>query len=301
MYATSTQTFKHLISKYHKKLRERNNNAKKNLLKNIENNLQRLENEEHEGEFIVREVRRDVELKRKILFSFGTKALKHYDQTQKLKIKTKINKNKLFTELTTNEDYILDTPDNSRNRRSNLKYITGKYIHFPKISDLNANKNKNKSIYDSITILKKYEKSLETSDGKSSVERKKNSDIPLDEKYLFTERNKRDIKKLNYFNTFSNITTIKNKDSSKKLLPNLNTTPEKTERNSTNYKKIDNRTTKRHPFKITQDYINYLQNIKTKSVLEEKRKKKFFDTNKYGCDEFKLKYDYLNQKYFDYE
>ena len=50
---------------------------------------------------------------------------------------------------------------------------------------------------------------------------------------------------------------------------------------------------------IDNDYINYIQDIKNKFLETEKRQERYFGSNKYGYDAFKLKYNYLQKKYFN--
>ena len=51
---------------------------------------------------------------------------------------------------------------------------------------------------------------------------------------------------------------------------------------------------------IDNDYINSIEEIKTKFLKAAKRHERYFDNNKYGYDAFKLKYNYLKKKYFKY-
>jgi hypothetical protein len=101
-------------------------------------------------------VRKDVELKRKILFSFGTKALKHYDEVKNIRVKTKINKNKFFDPIS---EYSKNFSKTLVDGDINGRRYADKYIHFPKIADIDYNPSKNQSLYNSITLLKQLENS----------------------------------------------------------------------------------------------------------------------------------------------
>ena len=302
MLLNSTKTFRNLISRYHRKQREQkeNSNFKQRLYKNIENNLQRLENEEHDDEYIIKEVRKDVELKRKILFSFGTKALKHYDEVKNIKVKSKMNKSKFFDPIS---DYNMNFSKTLVNEDTNGRRYADKIIHFSKIADIDYNPSKNQSIYNSIILLKQLEN--------SSVfdEQNKTNDSFMTGKY--TPSGKKDKKKdkdkdkdnINYYcNTFNNISSITNKDSSSKFLSNILSPPYKNGREySVNKNRTFSNRNKENKYKyfIDQNYINYINTMKTRFASQEKRRQRYFDNNHYGCDEFRLKYDYLKKKFFN--
>lgn len=83
-FLNSTTTFRKLINKYYMKKKEPSKHNKKLLLKKIEAKIQELENEEKENDFIINEVRRNAQINKEILYSFGTKALNHIDELKKL-------------------------------------------------------------------------------------------------------------------------------------------------------------------------------------------------------------------------
>jgi len=301
MLLNSTKTFRNLISRYHRKQREQkeNINFKQRLYKNIENNLQRLESEEHDDEYIIKEVRKDVELKRKILFSFGTKALKHYDEVKNIRVKTKINKSKFFDPLS---DFSMSHSKTLLDGDTSERRYVDRIIHFPKIADMNQKLSKNQSIYNSITLLKQLEN--------SSVfdEQNKTNDSFMTGKYIPSAKKEKDKDKdkdnmNNYYcNTFNNISSITNKDSSTKFLSNILSPPFKNGReHSFNKNRTFSKGYKENKYKYYLDpnYINYIDTMKTRFASQRKRKQKYFDNNHYGCDEFKLKYDYLNKKFFN--
>ena len=301
MLLNSTKTFRNLISKYHKKQREQkeNINFKQGLYKKIENSLQRLESEEHDDEYIIKEVRKDVELKRKILFSFGTKAIKHYDEVKNIRVKTKINKSKFFDPLS---DSSMNYSKTLLHGETNERRYVDKIIHFPKIADMDKNTSKNQSIYNSITLLKQLEN--------SSVfdEQNKTNDSIMTGKYIPSAKIEQDKEKdkdniNNYYcNTFNNISTITNKDSSTKFLSNILSSPFRNGReHSFNKNRTFSKGYKENKFKhfIDPNYINYIETMKTRFASQKKRKQRYFDNNHYGCDEFKLKYEYLNKKFFN--
>lgn len=303
MFSKSTKVFKHIIMKYNKKKKD-TRQAKQPIYKRIENNLQKLETEENENEFIIREVRKNIELKRKILFRYGTKAIKHYDEFQKYKIKTKLDKKALLNplwDLNLSDNHKRTNSSNVKDDKKRKNFISHKIINFPSISEIDKKPiNNEKNLYDSISIIKKLENSFRAIDAKSEI-KNETTDNFIAKQYTpsFKIKKKEIIDK--YYNTFNNISLINKKVTSYKILNNEQNTPLKSETGyTTSYKDSNyiNRFKTKNNFRINQNYLNYLQKIKDKFDSKEKRQKKYFENNKYGCDEFKLKYNYLSQKFF---
>ena len=303
MFSKSTKVFKHIIMKYNKKKRD-TTQAKQPIYKRIENNLQKLETEENENEFIIREVRKNIELKRKILFRYGTKAIKHYDEFQKYKIKTKLDKKALLNplwDLNLSDNHKRTNSSNVKDDKKRKNFISHKIINFPSISEIDKKPiNNEQNLYDSISIIKKLENSFGAIDAKSEI-KNETTDNFIAKQYTpsFKIKKKEIIDK--YYNTFNNISLINKKVTSYKIINNEQNTPLKSETGyTTSYKDSNyiNRFKTKNNFRINQNYLNYLQKIKDKFDSKEKRQKKYFENNKYGCDEFKLKYNYLSQKFF---
>ena len=303
MFSKSTKAFKRIITKYHKKLRD-TSQARQPIYKRIENDLQQLETEENENEFIIREVRRNIELQRKILFRYGTKAIKHYDDLQKYKIKTKLDKKSLFnplSDLNLSDNHKTANLSNVKNVKKRKKFISHKIINFPSISEIDRKPiNNEKSLYDSISIIKKLESSFGANDAKSEIKNETTESFITKNNTPLIKNKKNKIID-NYYNTFNNISLINKNAVSSKILNNEGNTPLKNKTGyTTSYKdsKYINRFKTKNNFKINQNYLNYLQKIRDKFDSKEKSQKKYFENNKYGCDEFKLKYNYLTQKFF---
>jgi len=301
MFSKSTKTFKHIIIKYHRKKRD-TTQVKQPLYKRIENNLHKLETEENENEFIIREVRTNIELQRKILFRYGTKAIKHYDDYQKYKLKTKLDKKKLLYPLRAlNLSDVYKTANSSKTKDTKVKrtqkWISHKIINFPSISEIDKKPiNNEKSLYSSISIIKKLEDSFGAIDAKSEIKNE------ITNNYTPSIKNSKDKIIDNYYNTFNNISLINKNATSSKIINNEeNKNPLKSDRlYATSYKnsKYINKFKTKNNFRINPNYLNYLQKIKDKFDSKEKSQKKYFENNKYGTDEFKLKYDYLTKKFF---
>ena len=309
MLSKSTKTFKYLISKYYKKKKEIKT-SRTLILNNLQKNLHKLETEENDKEFIVKEVRKDIEIKRRILFSFGTKAIKHYDDFKNIRLKTKLDKNKFFNPLS---DYCLKGPNTERKKYFSKRFNSQKIIEFPRISEEKKIKNTiNK--YKSYSILKKVRNSLDFKKNDISEEENKTYYGPAGKNYILTnsygKNNKKDNINHNFYRTQNNISVINKKDSSKNMLSDIQVTPMKTERNFKHYSNNHNRNNhnsnngnnkfkKRKNLQFYLNYVNSLQKMRNEFTSEGKRKKKYFDNNKYGYDIFKLKYNFLRNKYFD--
>ena len=303
MFSKSTKVFKHIIMKYNKKKKD-TRQAKQPIYKRIENNLQKLETEENENEFIIREVRKNIELKRKILFRYGTKAIKHYDEFQKYKIKTKLDKKALLNplwDLNLSDNHKRTNSSNVKDDKKRKNFISHKIINFPSISEIDKKPiNNEQNLYDSISIIKKLENSFGAIDAKSEI-KNETTDNFIAKQYTPSFKIKKNKIIDKYYNTFNNISLINKKVTSYKIINNEQNTPLKSETGyTTSYKDSNyiNRFKTKNNFRINQNYLNYLQKIKDKFDSKEKRQKKFFENNKYGCDEFKLKYNYLSQKFF---
>ena len=293
----STKPFKNIMLKYNKTSKVKKINNKQILLKNLLTKIQKLAKEEKEKEYFVKEVHRNIEIKDKIVNSFGLRAVNHYDESKNLDVKAKIDKYKFFNPLkanVSNESKKLNNRSYGNNSHS-VKNKSHKYINFPDIINRTNSKNdlksKDKNILDnSNSIIKINEYSFDNKNGYSEIVHNRSNEIYSSKKIIISPNN---------YITPNNFSVTSSKDSSLNILPVILNTPLKTERNFSCFKdnKTQNSLKKRNIF-INLDYINYINNIKEKSVLEEKKKKRFFENYQYGCDKFKLKYNFLKEKYF---
>ena len=280
-FPNTTSTFKKLIGKYHMKKKDSEKHNRKLLLKKIEAKIQELENDEKENDYIVNEVRRNAQLNKEILYSFGTKALNHIDEIRKLNVTSKIDKSKFFEPEKENNIYQVTDFNNKRFKSLNTKYNRNKIINLPKIN-LKSRNIKNdvyKKANDNISINKKTEYSI---DNKNESQNKKSKiNFSID----FKDKN----------GDILDIISPK-KESPQNLSLFYNKSPLTTERESNDLK---NNILKKKPIAIDSDYINYIQEIKSKFLRAEKKQERYFDNYKHGYDAFKLKYNYLKKKYFD--
>lgn len=307
-FQNSTKAFKNIMLKYQKNEKAKNMNHKKLLLKRIESKLKNVQNKEKENEFIVKEVRSNIELKKKLISSFGIKALNHYEDSKNMNIKIKLEKSKLFNPLF---DYNSNKFNISKKGNSHQKYNSHKIIKFPKIIDKKENNySKKKNILklnlldNSISAIKINEYSFDNKNDVSEMENNKSNDSLSIRKYIVSnKKNKEEQEKkennLYRCDTSNNLSEKSKINFSSNIFPNIIKTPLITERiNSTVNKKKLNFSLKKKNRVFNLDYLNDIQNIREKLLLEEKRNHKFFENNQYGCDNYKIKYKYIKEKYF---
>ena len=263
-FPNTTSTFKKLIGKYHMKKKDSEKHNRKLLLKKIEAKIQELENDEKENDYIVNEVRRNAQLNKEILYSFGTKALNHIDEVRKLNVTSKIDKSKFFEPEKENNIYQVTDFNNKRFKSLNTKYNRNKIINLPKIN-LKSRNIKNdvyKKANDNISINKKTEYSI---DNKNESQNKKSKiNFSID----FKDKN----------GDILDIISPK-KESPQNLSLFYNKSPLTTERESNDLK---NNILKKKPIVIDSDYINYIQEIKSKFLRAEKKQERYFDNYKHG-------------------
>ena len=283
-FTNTTATFKKLISKYHKKIKEEQDKNDKNFIQNkIQAKLQEIEREEQDKDYIISEVRRNAQINKEILYSFGNKALNHIDEIKKINVGTKLDKS-FFYEPDKEADLYDISQYMPKNNTIKAKNSHDRIINLPKITrNRRLNFSENKSIHDSISINKRTEYSFS----------KKNNDS-IDSK-LKTNNKNNDI-----YQNIRNLSPIGKKEISNNLNISNYKTPLMTERESNDIQSTNRINTfrKKQPL-INLDYINYIQSIKNKFIDTEKKQKKYFDNNKYGYDAYKLKYNYLKKKYFN--
>lgn len=281
----STKVFRELIMQYQQKREEGKKISKQLLIKNLQNKIKNIDC--NEKDFIIRETRRNIKIKNKILDNFGDKSLFHIDKANKIDAKIKIEKSKLlnpFLDYKSNEPL---TSSSKRNKIINDRYNSHKMIKFPIIINRVNNNNEFKSFENkSIT------------DNSSIINKSNNESFTPIRKYFSP---KKDDSKDDTYNYYLNILSESNVMSKKKSSPNIFSDQLKTplsERNNSSFNKSKKNSVSNISSLINMDYINYMQSIKDKFLLDEQKKKKYFEYNKYGCDGFKLKYKYLKENYF---
>jgi hypothetical protein len=273
-FPNTTSTFKKLIGKYHMKKKDSEKHNRKLLLKKIEAKIQELENDEKESDFILGEVRRNAQINKEILYSFGTKALNHLDKIKHLRITSKIDRSKFFEIDNESVNVRLNESNNTRDNKSvNINRNRNRLILLPKI-----NKTRNNRNYDnSFTINKISEYSI---DNKSVNQRKNSNSL-----HLMTPKKQPTTQNMSLFYVKSS--------------PVTNSSPA-TNRDTNEAKSKESiDTNKKKRIVIDSDYLDYIQKMKNKFIETEKRQERYFFNHKYGYDNFKLKYNFLKNKYFN--
>jgi hypothetical protein len=283
-FTNTTSTFKKLINKYRKKIQEEQAKNDKNYIQNkIQAKLQEIERQEQDEDYIRSEVRRNAQINKEILYSFGNKALNHIDDFKKINIGRKLDKS-FFYEPDKEGDLYNINQYMSKYNTIKTKNTRDRTIKLPKITrNRLLNYSENKSIHDNISINKISEYSFS----------KKNNDS-IDSKSNINNKN-------NEINqSIRNLIPKSKKEISNNLNISSYKTPLITDRETNDLKSTNRINTfrKKQPL-INQDYIDYIQSIKNKFIDTEKKQERYFENNKYGYDEYKLKYNYLKKKYFN--
>ena len=207
----STKIFRELIMQYKQKREEGKKINKQLLIKSLQNKIKNIEC--NEKDFIIRETRRNIKIKNKVLDNFGDKSLFHIDKANKIDAKIKIEKSKLLNPFL---DYKSTEPQSSRSKKSknNDKYNSHKIIKFPKIINRANNINEFKSFEN---------KSI--NDYNSIINRSKNESFTPSRQYFSPTK---DDSKDDTNNYYLNILSESNVMSKKKSLQNILTDKLKT-------------------------------------------------------------------------
>lgn len=309
-FENSTKAFKNIILRYKKNnMKSKKLGNKKLLLKNIQSKIEKAQSEEKEKDYMIKEVRRNILIRDKIISSFGTKAINHYDDTKNIDIRIKIDKSKLFNPLIDYNSNLHNCYGKINNRHKNNSH---KVLNLPKISYiLNIKKEKkpiNINTFDNnnISLIKVNEYSFDNKNETSEVETNKSNDNTSLRKIILSSKNsnngdyKTKENNLNQCNTSKNIGENSRINSTSNLFPYIYNTPLTSERNySFNNNKNNNiALNKKKKCILDLNYLDDIENIREKLLLEEKKKQKFFENNMYGCDKYKLKFNYIKEKYF---
>ena len=262
-------------------------------LKTIHKKIQKLDYEEPENDYIYKEIKKDMEIKKRVLNTFGTKALYHLDEIKNINVPIKMEKSKFFNHMSdfqksnnnATEQQSPEIKKSLNNGKNKRIYNSHKIIYFPKIiKTRNVQKSQSKSLFNTLSLLKNTSSSFGNKNELPESEKNKNNQNNTITKSIF-----------GYCNTTNEL----NSPSSPNILKmNMNRTL--TEKiNNNKDATISNNTFRRRKFEINKNCFNDLKDIKEKLIWERKKQKKYFENNKYGCDIFKLKYNYLKTKYFE--
>ena len=290
---TATPTFKNLLFKYEKQNLTKIKNTKRinanSILLEIDKRRHKIELEEQEGDYMFKELIKNVKFKQELFNNYGLKAYKHYDESPKENFNVKLDKVAFLN--STDEKKKENFRNNKKLKRRNFSLNTGKskLLKLPEIvNNVETKEDKRIKILNEIKRLN------------SSLDDFNNDTDTLNKQNTFNVRKSSDN---------SNIIKInENNDSNKEIqsltngfrIQNLSCDRIKKNRALTenNFSRNHLNNKPKGPQKMNKDYLKYLQTFRDKLVLEEKKHKNYFDSNNYGCDSFRQKYNYLNTRFF---
>ena len=262
-------------------------------LKTIHKKIQKLDYEEPENDYIYKEIKKDMEIKKRVLNTFGTKALYHLDEIKNINVPIKMEKSKFFNHMSdfqksnnnATEQQSPEIKKSLNNGKNKRIYNSHKIIYFPKIiKTRNVQKSQSKSLFNTLSLLKNTSSSFGNKNELPESEKNKNNQNNTNTKSIFGYCNT-----TNEFNSPSSPNILK-MNMNRTLTEKINNNKDST---------INNNIFRRRKFEINKNCFNDLKDIKEKLIWERKKQKKYFENNKYGCDIFKLKYNYLKTKYFE--
>ena len=291
-FTNSTSTFRNLMHKYKNKLKISRDLNKDIIMNQIYSNIKKIENDERENDYIISEVRRNAQIDKEILYSFGTKALNHLNEVIKVNVTTKVDKNKFLGIAGKKNKKKL-----KNNREKQLFYNKSKldyknkdnrFIILPKI--IIKNKHPKQKYQNEYSIIKnKTEHNLHyynNDENNKSISLPKNKRKSFNNNYNFSSFRKGQITEFNT-NSIKELTPIKKRKEKSNDSIILINPPLLTDRNRKESAKID------------IDYINYIRTIGNQFSETEKKQERYFYNNKYGVDAFKIRYNYLTKKFFN--
>jgi len=284
----ASPTFQKIIAKYRSKRKDFK--KPKTIMALVEKARFQAENLETENEYMMKELRNDRKFSQELIFLYGQRAEKHYNEINNHKeFKSKVKKNYFFTP---SELQNLKSIKNSQNQKDTLPILNKiifrnhKKSFSPEITNFTFNKENMSynSSKNSTKMHKFYNTSSNIDSTYNNKTNKKNPDINKLMLSKFTDSNEVKSSKLidnkSYFNT-------KTENFRDKIL-NLT-------RGNTIYKNKTN-----NDFRTNRlMYMNKIVKIKDDFSRTKNEFRKLFKTNDYGCNMSKLEYEYISKKYFN--
>ena len=284
----ASPTFQKLITRYRTKRKDLKKKPK-SIMAFVEKARYQAENMETENEYMMKELRNDRKFTQELLLLYGQRAEKHFNEINNHKeFKSKVKKNYFFT------------PDE-------IKLLKEKQID-------NQNKKDCLPLLSEIIFIKK-----------KKAFSPEMTNFTFNKENMTSNSSKNSTKMFKFYNTTSNINTMKKGKRKKKEDFNNLVVSKFTESNTFKSNKIkDDKTyfnTKTETFKdkilrLTRGntlyknktnkdfhlnkllYMNKLMEIKNDFSRTKNEFRNHFKTNDYGCNFSKLEYEYLTKKYF---
>ena len=290
----ASPTFQKIITKYRRKKKDIRG-KQKSMLAFVEKARFKVENMETEDEYLMKELRNNRKFAENLIFLYGQRAEKHYNEINEHKeFKTKVKKNYFFTP---NElQKMRDVKKSNKNKKGNLPLLTD-FSTNKKISIISPkNLSKTKATFNKDN--KSYKTSSKNSTGMIEFY---NTTVNIKTVNNRSNKIKNDINKLTNKNfSENNFSPVNN---NKKDYMYLNT---KTENFRDKIEPLNYKTNTLYKNKTNNDfhlkkimYMNQLVQIDKEFLRTRNEFRKHFKTNDYGCNFSKLEYEYLKKKYFN--
>ena len=289
---TATPTFKSLLFKYEKQNLSKIKNTKRinvnSILVEIEKRRHKIELEERSGRYMLKELVKNLKVKQELESNYGLRAYKHYNEAPKHNYDIKLDKVAFLNpiEIIKKNSYSL----NKKFQRQNMNLSCGrnKVLKLPEILNNTENNEKKRiKMINEIKRLNNYSLDYGINNDIDILDKRKSNNTSNDIKA--TENNDSSYEIQNYTSGIRSQNYSSDKIKKSKILTD----------NSFNRSYLVNKL--QRPHKMNKDYLKYLQTFRDKLVLEEKKHKSYFDSNTYGCDSFRKKYNYLNTRFFKTE
>lgn len=316
----SSSIFYKIMKRYH----QRNNNP---ILSNkgyiayaIEQKRQKLQLEEKDDMYIYKEAKNIANTNELLLNLYGNKAKKRFYDISKLMNPIKLDRKLFFVPGKKEEK----SSENKKNKAVNYINKNG-YMKLPLIDKniIYRKTKESKSTKNFFTVgnvknIDNREKSITKIENKNNKNDKKvkilNNEkekqiLGIDALKMKINKSHKNIK-INQEKNISSKSKIISKSNKNIFLTNkTNKTKieevkeyknkEKITSKEKNINKDNNNKKAKNELTLTENYISKLTDFKEQLIKEEQHNRKYFNTNDYGCRNFKEKYNYLNRKYFN--
>ena len=284
----ATPTFKNLLFKYEKQNATKIKNTKRinanSILIEIDKRRHKVELEENSGSYMHKELLKNLKVKEDLVNNYGLRAYKHYNEASKHKYDIKLDKVEFLNpiEIIKKNSYSL----NRKLQRQNMNLSCGrnKLLKLPEINNTESTEKKRTKMINEIKRLNNYSLDYGINNHTGVLDKGKSNKTSNDIKV--PENNDSSYEIQNYTNGIRSQNYSSEKINKSKILTI----------NNFNRSHLINKP--QGPHKMNKDYLKYLQTFRDKLVLEEKKHKNYFDSNNYGCDSFRQKYNYLNTRFF---
>lgn len=291
---SASPTFQKIITKYRSK--KKDINAKpKSILAYVERARFKAENIETENEYLMKELRNNRKFTENLIFLYGQRAEKHYNEINNHKeFKTKVKKTYFFTphEILT----LSNKKKRIKTKRGSLPLLTDYIVN--KKKSIFSPKNLSKTKFPFNKVNKSCKTSPKSSTGMHGFYNTTGNINTVNNEY---NKNRIDINKLpNTQFTENNISQANNNQNDFKYIKT------KTDNFRDKIESLKYQTNTLCKNKTNEDfhlkrimYMNELAQIDKDFLRTKNEFTKHFKTNDYGCNFSKLEYEYLKKKYFN--